>query len=119
VGPEPTGGAVVVAAVVVVVVVVVVAGLLILMVGPPLPVQATVNDKTAMLVAMAKKAARRMIRSFTSHPPSRGLSIAIKDSPALRASGKAADTSDGSGLAWQGWSGCLTVICVNGGLTGA
>jgi heme A synthase len=80
VGPEPTGGAVVVVAVVVVVVVV--AGLLILMVGPPLPAQATVKGKKAMQVATARKAARRTIRSFTSHPSFRGLSIAIKDSPA-------------------------------------
>lgn len=83
-GPGPTRGVVVGAWVVVVVVVVVVVGLLILMVGPPLPAQATVNGKTVMLVAMARKAARRMIRSFTSHLPSRGLSIAIKDSPAQR-----------------------------------
>jgi hypothetical protein len=82
VGPALTRGEVGVARVVVVVVVVV--GLLILIVGPFLPVQATVNGKTVTLVAMTRKAARRMIRSFTSHLPSRDLSIAIKDSPAQR-----------------------------------
>jgi hypothetical protein len=51
---------------VVVTVVVAVAGLLILMVGPPLPPQATVKDTMAMLVAKVRKADRRMFRSFTS-----------------------------------------------------
>lgn len=35
----------------------------------------------------------------------------------ILASDQAADTSDGSGLTWQGWPACLTVIRVNGGLT--
>jgi hypothetical protein len=61
VGPGLTDGVVAV-----VVVVVVVVGLLILMVGPPLPPQATVNDTMAMLAAMPRKADRRMFRSFTS-----------------------------------------------------
>jgi heme A synthase len=67
VGPGPTDGVVVV---VVVVVVLAVLGLLILMVGPPLPPQASVNETMAMLVAIAKKADRRMFRSFTSRPRS-------------------------------------------------
>jgi hypothetical protein len=33
-------------------------------------------------------------------------------------SGKTPDTFDGSGLTRQGWSGCHTVIRVNGGLGG-
>lgn len=35
----------------------------------------------------------------------------------ILANGQAADTSDGSGLTWQGWPACPTVIRVNGGLT--
>jgi hypothetical protein len=66
VGPGPAGGVMVVV-VIVVVVVVVVAGLLILMVGPPL-LQATANGTMARLVAMARKADRRMFRWFTSRP---------------------------------------------------
>jgi hypothetical protein len=70
VGPGLADGVVVVGFVVVVVVVVVVVGLLILIVGPPLPPQATVNETMAILVAIAKKADRRMFRSFTSRPHS-------------------------------------------------
>jgi hypothetical protein len=33
----------------------------------------------------------------------------------ILANDKAADTPDGSGLTWQGWPVCLTVIRVNGG----
>jgi hypothetical protein len=68
--------------VVVVVVVVAVFGLLIVMVGPPLPPQATPNDTMAMLEAMARNPDRWMFRSVTSRPRSCNRSI-VEASPVV------------------------------------